>query len=716
MRFRRFALVCTTACVGLGPTTAGRSIAQEVEQDPNRTCFMCHGDPANFASREDHDRLIVTREEFTGSVHGGFGMSCTTCHSGYAFPHPEEYTPVDCGKCHGGVEGEYHESVHGYALTRGNERAPSCVDCHGVHDILKSDDPESPTYRTNIASTCIECHSSGGLLTDEYVRLPAPGRQYAQSVHGRALAGADEEGGMSAATCTDCHGVHDLKGHNDPRSRINRLNVSATCGECHGEVTELYDRSIHGRAVAAGIGDSPTCTGCHGEHQILSPDDPDAATYAGQLANEVCGDCHGDPEIIAKYDFQHDVLHSYQDSYHAWATRRDVGYAATCVSCHNAHLVLPAADPESSISEANVVETCGQCHEGATVQFARSYDHAAASAATNRGKRIVTALYIGLIVVVIGGMVLHNVIIMAYYAVEKRRRERRERSVVRFDRAQIFMHATLAISFIVLVLTGFALRYPDALWVKWLGLASLSEPVRSWTHRVAGSALILLSVWHVWWAFATRRGRQEAKAMLPRFQDLLDFVENMRYYLRNRTGKPGFDQYDYTQKAEYWAVVWGTGLMAATGIVLWFPTWATSWAPAWIISISETIHFYEAWLATLAIIVWHFFFVIFHPEVYPMSWIWLTGKMPEHEVQSVHGRWYEEEVAELLDREHGEAPAAGTAAVRKKTPGAAIASADALMGPGPQRESEETEEPDVDEGDMPLDGDEEDRRSAAERA
>jgi len=67
--------------------------------------------------------------------------------------------------------------------------------------------------------------------------------------------------------------------------------------------------------------------------------------------------------------------------------------------------------------------------------------------------------------------------------------------------------------------------------------------------------------------------------------------------------------------------------------------------PTWIVSISETIHFYEAWLATLAIVVWHFFFVLFHPEVYPMSWIWLTGKMPEHEARAVHGRWYDEELA-----------------------------------------------------------------------
>ncbi len=618
--------------------------AQEVE-DPNRTCFVCHGDPENFAGREDHDRLIVTREQFEDCVHCSFGMSCVSCHVDYEFPHPEEYAPVQCARCHRGLVQQYENSVHGYALARGNERAPTCASCHGVHDIRRSEDPESGTAHAHVAETCNECHSSGGLLTDEYLKLPSPSEQFARSVHGEAGAAGDP----GAATCTDCHGIHDLRGHNDPASRIHRLNVASTCGACHMDVAEHYDRSIHGRALQAGIPDSPTCTDCHGEHLILHPDDPDAGTAAGHQAADLCGDCHDDPVIIAKYSLQSDVVHSYTDSYHGWATARDHGHSATCVSCHNTHLVLPAADPESSVSEENIVETCGQCHEEATREFALSYDHVAASAATNRGKRIVTAIYIVLIVVVIGGMALHNALILNYYLVEKRRHDRMERGVVRFDRIQIAQHITLALTFILLVLTGFALRYPEALWVKWTGIAFLSEPARSWTHRIAGVGLILFSVVHVFYILFARRGRDEFVAMLPNFRDLTDFTQNMGFHTWRTKRKPRFGRYDYTQKAEYWALVWGTALMAITGLVLWFPVTATAWAPAWIVSISETIHFYEAWLATLAIVIWHFFFVMAHPDVYPMSWIWLTGKMPEHEVQAVHGRWYDEEVADLLD-------------------------------------------------------------------
>jgi len=71
--------------------------------------------------------------------------------------------------------------------------------------------------------------------------------------------------------------------------------------------------------------------------------------------------------------------------------------------------------------------------------------------------------------------------------------------------------------------------------------------------------------------------------------------------------------------------------------------------PSWIVTASQTVHYYEAWLATLAILVWHFFFVIFYPPEYPMNWSWLTGKMSKRSVREHHGRWYDEEIAKQSD-------------------------------------------------------------------
>jgi hypothetical protein len=188
------------------------------------------------------------------SVHGQ-AVYCVECHPRYeGYPHPEGLLPADCSECHDDVEDEYGESLHGYALARGDEKAPTCEYCHGhPHEILESLDPRAPTFHAKVPELCASCHGEAGLITDRLVRLPQTFTAYAESVHGRTCA----EGG---ACCTDCHGVHELRGPMDPESKISHLNVAATCGACHEEISEEFENSIHGRALAAGLGDTTTRT------------------------------------------------------------------------------------------------------------------------------------------------------------------------------------------------------------------------------------------------------------------------------------------------------------------------------------------------------------------------------------------------------------------------------------------------------------------------
>lgn len=605
------------------------------------TCLACHSTPAMFQGLENADSLVVSAEGLASSVHGALGLSCVNCHAdlvGADFPHAAELEKPACGSCHSGVQRTYEGSVHGYALTRDNPRAPDCASCHGRHDILPSSDPRSPTHKVRLPGTCASCHGTAGLLTDQIVKLPQSFTAYAQSVHGRGA----ERGIATAASCSDCHGVHDLRGSADPASRINPAQVSSTCGQCHPDIQLEYDRSIHGRALQTGIRDSPTCTDCHGEHLILSPRNPDARTYAAQIATETCGSCHDDPLIVSKYNLQGGVVGSYVDSYHGWAARTGYERAATCVSCHTAHHVLPASDSASTIHPANVVETCQGCHPSADRKFAASYTHEATAIATNPINNFIRSFYIVLIVGLIGLMVVHNLVIMNYFMVERRKEEENSRWVLRFDRAQIAQHLLLTISFIVLVITGFALRFPDAWWVEGLAALGMTETVRSDAHRVFAVILVITAAYHMYYIFFTERGRREFVSILPTLQDIRDLWNNIRYYTWKREEKVKFARYDYMQKAEYWALIWGTVLMIITGLVLWFPQWAVKVAPSWIIAASQTVHYYEAWLATLAVIVWHFFFVILHPEEYPMSWTWLTGRMSEESVKRHHRGWYEE--------------------------------------------------------------------------
>jgi formate dehydrogenase gamma subunit len=617
-----------------------RSENAQVAVESAVECEKCHSDFAFLSGKMESpaadSALLVPQALLEESAHGQ-AVFCAECHPNYeGYPHPEGLQPLTCGECHDDIEEEYLESLHGYAVLRGDEMAPDCGYCHGrAHEILVSTDPKAPTFHAKVPDLCASCHGEAGLITDRLVRLPQTFTAYAQSVHGLTCA----EGG---ACCTDCHGVHELRGPMDPQSKINHLNVASTCGACHEEISEEFENSIHGRALAAGLGDSPTCNDCHGEHHILSPQDPDAATYSARLAIETCGTCHDDSEIIEKYSLQGGVVGSYVDSYHGWTTRRGYERAATCVSCHSAHAVLPRSDPASTVNPANVVETCRTCHEEADLAFAESYDHVAASISRNPVNRIIRAIYIVLITIVIGGMLLHNFLIFNYYLILSRRESLRRRSVVRFDRFQVIHHMVLAISFIVLVITGFALRYPDAAWVGLATNLGLSEPARSTIHRVAGVLLVVFGIWHVIWILTSQHGRREMKAMFPRLKDFRDLVDNLRYHTFRSKREAWIGRYGYPEKVEYWSLVWGIVLMTVTGVVLWFPEATVRLFPSWTIAASQTIHFYEAWLAALAIVVWHFFFVIFHPDVYPMNWAWLTGRFTEEHVQHHHPAWYEE--------------------------------------------------------------------------
>jgi cytochrome b subunit of formate dehydrogenase len=193
------------------------------------------------------------------------------------------------------------------------------------------------------------------------------------------------------------------------------------------------------------------------------------------------------------------------------------------------------------------------------------------------------------------------------------------------------------ISFTLLVVTGFMLRYPEAWWV--VGIRNLSVRAfewRSWTHRIAGVVMLASGLWHFGYLAFTPSGRSLFRDLLPRWRDLTDPMAVLKYNLGLASTKPQFERFCYIEKAEYWAMMWGTFLMGITGAILWFDNTSIGFFTKLGFDISRTIHFYEAVLATLAIIVWHFYFVVFNPDIYPMNLAWLTGRMSEEELLEEH--------------------------------------------------------------------------------
>jgi formate dehydrogenase gamma subunit len=191
----------------------------------------------------------------------------------------------------------------------------------------------------------------------------------------------------------------------------------------------------------------------------------------------------------------------------------------------------------------------------------------------------------------------------------------------------------LFLSFFTLVVTGFALKYPDAA----TKFVFVNEIGRSYIHRIAGVLMIVVSLYHVIYLAFYREGHRMLLDMLPELKDARDIVDVFAYNLGFSGKKPQFKRFNYAEKMEYWALVWGTFVMALTGLTIWFKVISSDAVPRWVIEVAITIHFYEAILATLAIIVWHFYQVILDPDTYPVNFAFLDGKMSVEHYQDEHG-------------------------------------------------------------------------------
>ena len=160
-----------------------------------------------------------------------------------------------------------------------------------------------------------------------------------------------------------------------------------------------------------------------------------------------------------------------------------------------------------------------------------------------------------------------------------------------------------------------------------------SFPLRGLIHRIAAVVLMGAALYHVVYLTALRTGRQWLRGMLPKVKDVRDAIEAVGYNLGYRRRRPSYPKFNYAEKAEYWALVWGPVVMAVTGVALWAHNRMLEYYPSWVMDVATVIHYYEAILATLAIVVWHFYAVIFDPDVYPLKWTFLTGGAPAHEVR-----------------------------------------------------------------------------------
>lgn len=626
----------------------GVALAQKKAAGPaNDDCLACHGDlTLNKEVNGKRVSLYVDPEAFKNSIHGSM-FACVDCHTDLkSSPHESTPAKVSCATCHADQQAAYEHSYHAKAIQSGDTRAATCSDCHGSpHELLPGGDPRSRVSHANIPKTCGTCHAQKFVM-EASGHSAQPYISYQESVHGRAVAAGSEK----AAVCTDCHGSHEILSASDPRSPIFKFNVPATCAKCHAPVEQEFARSIHGQAIRRGNGQAPVCTDCHGIHSIKAHTDPDSSVSAQNLARNTCGRCHESVRLSEEFGVQGRRETTYLESYHGLASKLGSQVVANCASCHGVHNILPSSDPRSTINRANLIRTCGQCHPGVGEKFVAARVHVDAPLSADTGSvavRLIRRFYLGMIAIVIGGMIVHNLIIWRRKAILRRREE--HRLVTRMNRNQQIQHAVLFSSFIVLVLTGFALKFPDSWFAALLGIG---ERVRALTHRTAAVVLIGVGFYHLLYVAFTRNGRRLLADFLPVPKDGFELWQALRYYLGFSREKPVFARFNYAEKAEYWALVWGLVVMASTGIALWAKVWVGNRLPRWWLDVATAIHLYEAVLATLAIVVWHFYQVFLDPDVYPMNWAWWDGQMSFEHYREEHGL----DAATLVEAAGREAP------------------------------------------------------------
>ncbi|MDE2221483.1 MAG: cytochrome b/b6 domain-containing protein [Candidatus Omnitrophica bacterium] len=505
-----------------------------------------------------------------------------------------KFTNQDCLSCHADGAPIVDQKIFGHSV----HGKLNCTDCHrSITDL--------PHAEKLPKVDCAVCHKKEAVL-------------WQHSGHAQALG----NGALKAPSCEFCHGTHGITKATDRQSRLYWANIPAICGQCHFQEYKEYRRGIHGQALASGSRDAPVCTDCHGEHDIAAVKGGASWVSAARIP-QTCGQCHSAERINSKYNLASNVLGSYMQSYHGLAMQQGTMTAANCASCHGAHEILPSSDPRSTINPKNLEKTCGRCHPGIGARVASAKIHESFQPGNNPLNDWVSRFYIFFIIFVSGILLLHNVLDFS-----KKARAHYRNSMGKGAEYMGFnercQHFILAMTFILLAYTGFSIKFPQTWWsfmffghTDWL----------RWGHRSVAVVFCLLGAYHFTYLFFTPKGRWQLKALSVRKTDFVQFWQSFQYYFGRREDKPRSSGiYSYVQKLEYWALLWGGMVMVLTGALMFNEVWFFSLFPKWLYDVVRTVHLYEAILACVTIVIWHGYFVIFDPEIYPGKGSWLHGR------------------------------------------------------------------------------------------
>ncbi len=387
----------------------------------------CHSD--KDISMEKNDKVVslyVNAKTLSESPHAG--LKCVDCHKGFnaeEFPHKENIKPIQCQSCHtdylnahvfhASMKDKSHKdyaklnnckachgthniispklatspmhesnslqycsqchedvaklhSVSEHKAQAGEDKTPSCLSCHR-HPVTLGSEKNALKLKQNQEKLCISCH----IKSENQTSISKSLVNYEKSVHGAQLMG----GNQNAATCIDCHGTHNLQKASSPNSTVNKKNISKVCGKCHISTAHEYDMSIHGKAVAQGNPDSPSCTFCHGEHDIAKIPEISQSEFSANHINKTtfvenqmvyCVVCHIDKTMMSKYD-----ISTVQEA-HEWLPKMSIHWETVrCIDCHSSF--SPPHMSHDILAPEKTVQKCEECHSKNSILMTKLYKH-----------------------------------------------------------------------------------------------------------------------------------------------------------------------------------------------------------------------------------------------------------------------------------------------------------------------------------------------------
>ena len=527
-------------------------------------------------------------------------------------------------------------------------------------------------------ATCLGCHSNKISVRD-----------FAASVHGKngctschvditnLLKHMKGEIKVQKVQCERCHkkenaehytSVHVSKGvmcancHTDIHTHTywknDKRKVVAKCIQCHDKEA-VYQKSVHGKGVAAGNMDSAACNDCHNLHAIQKLG---SEKEHREFHTKVCLKCHSDEKMMARNKVDNVKVKSYMESYHGKNYR--LGFpekVAGCADCHTAHAVLPENDPKSTVNPANLVKTCGQCHTRATPLFTKYYAHGE----PNDREKYPTLFYTfagmtGLLVGTFSVFWVHTLLWMFRGFIENREKEallateqihhaipEAHKQYRRFKPVHIFMHLLVITSFLGLSLTGLPLKFSGQHWAIALMDFYGGTANAGMIHRIcAGITFVYFGmalVMSIHFLFIRKdiKGNFIQRlfgpdSLCPNLRDILDVLGMLKWFFFSGP-KPTFERWTYWEKFDFIAVFWGMFAIGGSGLMLWFPEFFGLFLPGWAFNVATIVHSDEALLATGFIFTVHFFNTHGRPEKFPMDFVIFNGQISKEEMIEERG-------------------------------------------------------------------------------